>query len=82
MYSLHLWYIVNWQNVILRHHANVHDGSSDLLAKPLDFFKNYISDLHDTMVEGREFHSLWWRRNWFQMFTECLPEDLVLYWIE
>ena len=22
-------YIVNWQNVILRHHANVHGGSSD-----------------------------------------------------
>ena len=30
-------YIVNWQNVILRHHANVHGGSSDLLAKPLDY---------------------------------------------
>ena len=61
----------------------MHGGSSDLLAKPLDnFFLNYISDLHDTMVEGREFHSLWWRSNWFQMFTECLPEDLVLYWIE
>ena len=30
--------IVNWQNVILRHHANVHGGSSDLLAKSLDFF--------------------------------------------
>ena len=29
-------YIVNWQNVILRHHANVHGGSSDLLAKLLD----------------------------------------------
>ena len=43
---------------------------------------NYISDLRDTVVEGREFHSLWWRRNWFQMFIECLPEDLVLYWIE
>ena len=28
--------MVNWQNVILRHHANVHGGSSDLLAKPLD----------------------------------------------
>ena len=83
LYSLHLWYIVNWQNVILRHHANVHGGSSDLLAKPLDiFFFNYISDLPDTMVECREFHSLWWRRNWFQMFTECLPEDLMLYWIE
>ena len=50
----------NWQNVILGHHANVHGGSSDLLAKPLDnfFCVNYISDLHDTMVEGREFHSL------------------------
>ena len=29
-------YIVNWQNVILRHYTNVHGGSSDLLAKPLD----------------------------------------------
>ena len=29
-------YIINWQNVILRHHANVHDGSSDLRAKLLD----------------------------------------------
>ena len=29
-------YIVNWQNVILRHHTNVHGGSSDLLAKVLD----------------------------------------------
>ena len=29
-------YIVNCQNVILRHHANVHGGSSDLLAKLLD----------------------------------------------
>ena len=48
----------------------------------IKFVLNYISDLHDTMVEGREFHSLWWRRNWFQMFTECLPDDLVLYWIE
>ena len=26
----------NWQNVILTHHANVHGGSSDLLAKLLD----------------------------------------------
>ena len=30
-------YIVNWQNVILRHHANVHGGSSDLLAKLFDY---------------------------------------------
>ena len=36
-------YIVNWQNVILRHHANVHGGSSDLHAKPLD---NFFFELH------------------------------------
>ena len=29
--------IVNWQNVILRHHANVHCESSDLLAKLFDY---------------------------------------------
>ena len=29
-------YIVNWQNVILTHHAYVHGGLSDLLAKLLD----------------------------------------------
>ena len=29
-------YIVNWQNVTLTYHANVHGGSSDLLAKLLD----------------------------------------------
>ena len=61
----------------------MHGGSSDLLAKPLDYFVlNYISDLHDTMVEGREFHSIVVEKKLVQMFIECLPEDLVLYWIE
>ena len=58
------------------------DHLTYLLKYWIKLLLNYISDLHDTVVVGREFHSLWWRRNWFQMFTECLPEDLVLYWIE
>ena len=38
-----IMYIVNWQNVILRHHANVHGGASDLLAKLLH---KIIVELH------------------------------------
>ena len=34
--SMTIYNIGNWQTVILTHHANVHGGSSDLLAKLLD----------------------------------------------
>ena len=30
--------LLTGKKFILRHHANVHGGSSDLLAKPLDYF--------------------------------------------